>query len=145
MNAPKIMIVLLALVVIIEFSYCIHRDANVKANNNDTAFRYEYVNGQVLYPEYDHADTLIVTNARGLNAAMQTIHDNLQLNQYGDSQYDSLFHQYCKVDNTPMEYDYKLNIHNDTMWLYTKDNKPVGMILSNYTSPLDSLIIKDNE
>lgn len=70
---------------------------NVKANNIDTAFHYDYVNGQVLYPEYSGSDTLVVTNAKGLNEAMQKILDNKEM---GDDQYDSLFNRYCKVDNT---------------------------------------------
>lgn len=39
--------------------------------------------------------------------------------------------------------DYQINIHMDTIWLYD-GSRLVGKVLNTWNSPLDSLILKDN-
>lgn len=39
--------------------------------------------------------------------------------------------------------DYQIDIHNDTIWLYD-GKRLVGKVLNKWNSPLDSLILKDN-
>lgn len=163
MNIIKTLLVLLLIAVIIDLAYRVDKPTS---NASIKPFRYSYEQGQIIYPEYSGEDTLIVNDATGLNAAMQNVHDHLELYPFGDSQYDSLFRQYCKVFiscryegrecpnyNTCAGHlekyletiDYKLALYNDTMWLYTPDNKLVGKITTKYNSPLDSLILKDNQ
>ena len=53
--------------------------------------------GQILLPDMVCSDTLIVVDAIGLNKAFAPIEQGISGNDYGDMQYDSLFHQYCKI------------------------------------------------
>lgn len=54
-----------------------------------------FKNGQVLLPDYAVSDTLIVVDAEGLNKAMAM--EEQGINDYGDSEIDSIFHHYSKI------------------------------------------------
>ena len=54
--------------------------------------------------------------------------------------YDQDYREYLKnKDNS-----YRLKVHNDTMFLYYEE-KEVGRVISKWNSPLDSLILSDNQ
>lgn len=50
---------------------------------------------QILPPDIACSDTLIVVDADGLNKAFAPVEQGLAGHDWGDEQYDSLFHIYC--------------------------------------------------
>jgi len=58
-----------------------------------------FTQGQILLPDYACNDTLIVRDAAGLNKAFAPIEQGITGHDYGDSDYDSLFHSYCLTFN----------------------------------------------
>ena len=89
MKTVKISIVLLAALTIYFCVYSYNRD---KAKESG-----QYHNGQILLPDYACTDTLIVTDASGLNLLMDSIkncyHDEIET----DGDYDSAFNTHCIV------------------------------------------------
>lgn len=85
----------------ISFTSCYRNGYGCKGNSRimtrvaKVARPVEYFkNGQVLLPDYACPDTLIVRDAVGLNAAMGLIEQGLSGQDFGDAQFDSLFHEY---------------------------------------------------
>lgn len=70
--------------------------ANKKTAVKTPVYVEYFKDGQILYPDYACPDTLIVRNARGLNEAFAPIEQGLSGFDFGDSDYDSLFHVYCE-------------------------------------------------
>lgn len=69
-------------------------------NQKQEAVYVEYfVNGQILLPDYVCPDTLIVVDAAGLNKAFAPVEQGLTGEDWGDDQYDSLFHTYTIIAN----------------------------------------------
>ena len=70
-----------------------------KVPSKEPVYVEYFKQGQILMPDIVCADTLIVTNADGLNKAMGLIEQGIQAqtNDFGDYQYDSTFHQYCTI------------------------------------------------
>ena len=71
------------------------KNANNKPVKQAVSVEY-FKQGQILLPDMCCADTLVVIDADGLNKAFAPIEQGIEGDNFGDMQYDSLFHVYCE-------------------------------------------------
>ena len=76
--------------------FCFWRDC-MQGTKKEAAYVPYFKSGDILYPDYACPDTLIVRDAIGLNKAFAPIEQGISGNDFGDMQYDSLFHVYCTI------------------------------------------------
>jgi hypothetical protein len=77
--------------------YTVNPDDQIKRQDKQPVYVEYFKQGQILLPDYVCPDTMIVIDAIGLNKAMGLIEQGFTGQDFGDAQYDSLFHQYCTV------------------------------------------------
>lgn len=71
---------------------------NKRPEKKPVAVEY-FKQGQILLPDQSCPDTLIVMDAAGLNKAFAPIEQGISGQDFGDTDYDNLFHQFCKPLN----------------------------------------------
>lgn len=92
---PVIACIILALVAILEFSYCINRDIiNKPAKPGPVAVEY-FKQGDTLLPDYACPDTLIVIDAAGLNKAIAPIEQGFE--DATDGNIAAVMYQFCII------------------------------------------------
>ncbi len=69
-----------------------------------------FKHGQVLEPDMSCPDTLIVMDAEGLNRAFAPIEQGITGRDFGDYQYDSLFHLFLLFAHTPSTKTFSIRI-----------------------------------
>lgn len=97
--------------------------------------RHEFYNGETLYPDYAHTDTLIVTNADLLNELMK------DKQAVTDEEISNTLLKTTKKLANPR--DYQIELFYDTVWVYD-GSRLVGRYTSNWTNQIDIIIINDN-
>ena len=85
------------LIIIACLLFCFANSCNDENKPVKQTVSLEYFKqGQILLPDYACTDTLVVIDADGLNKAFAPIEQGIAGDNFGDMQYDSLFHVYCE-------------------------------------------------
>jgi hypothetical protein len=102
----------------------------------------KFHNGQILLPDCVHTDTLQVIDGEALTRIFSKKDAPAT-----DGEISEVLYKYCKPITKPKSllYDYQINLHNDTVWVYDNGRFVGSYINTKWDSQLDSILLKDNQ
>lgn len=131
--------------------------ANIESTTQQIKNNMPFRNGEIIYPDYAHGDTLIVKDADGLNKELLALSDNKDWGS--DSDIDNVLNKYtvnyadvCTPDKLCPNAlqaikrlrDYQLDVYEDSTVVYDGD-RHVATLRFDSTQALDSTIMDDNQ
>lgn len=115
-------------------------------SRDDSSESRPFYNGEILYPDYAHNDTLVVFNAKELNRIFDGV--DVSLLPKTDADISGILYKYAIQLNTSFSSQYGLEIEDtkDAIYYYIWDrNRLVAKFPSTSDLFIDSILMVDNE